>query len=98
MLLRSAIRAVQQRGYSNAQLRLQLARHYSQGFNIPGMQAPEKGEALKQYVSPLLADCNVELINQSVDLTEMARNGKLDPTIGRDEGKPSSRTVHSSQL
>lgn len=23
---------------------------------------------------------------QSVDLTEMARNGKLDPTIGRDEG------------
>ncbi|KAK7024805.1 p-loop containing nucleoside triphosphate hydrolase protein [Favolaschia claudopus] len=29
-----------------------------------------KGEALKEY---------------SVDLTEMARNGKLDPTIGRDE-------------
>lgn len=23
---------------------------------------------------------------QSVDLTELARNGKLDPTIGRDEG------------
>jgi len=23
---------------------------------------------------------------QSVDLTEMARNGKLDPIIGRDEG------------
>ncbi|KAF7356096.1 p-loop containing nucleoside triphosphate hydrolase protein [Mycena venus] len=30
-----------------------------------------KGEALKEY---------------SVDLTEMAREGKLDPTIGRDEG------------
>ncbi|KAJ7905906.1 P-loop containing nucleoside triphosphate hydrolase protein [Mycena leptocephala] len=29
-----------------------------------------KGEALKEY---------------SIDLTEMARNGKLDPTIGRDE-------------
>ena len=24
---------------------------------------------------------------QSVDLTEMARNGKLDPIIGRDEGR-----------
>lgn len=24
---------------------------------------------------------------QSVDLTKMAREGKLDPTIGRDEGK-----------
>ncbi|KAL0954188.1 hypothetical protein HGRIS_005316 [Hohenbuehelia grisea] len=30
----------------------------------------QKGDALKEY---------------SVDLTEMARNGKLDPTIGRDE-------------
>lgn len=25
-------------------------------------------------------------LKQSVDLTEMAKNGKLDPTIGRDEG------------
>lgn len=24
---------------------------------------------------------------QSVDLTELARNGKLDPTIGRDDGE-----------
>ncbi|OBZ74067.1 Heat shock protein 78, mitochondrial [Grifola frondosa] len=32
----------------------------------------QKGDALKEY---------------SVDLTELARNGKLDPTIGRDEGK-----------
>lgn len=24
---------------------------------------------------------------KSVDLTEMAREGKLDPTIGRDEGR-----------
>lgn len=33
-------------------------------------QGPEKGETLKQF---------------SVDLTELARQGKLDPTIGRDE-------------
>ncbi|EPQ56105.1 P-loop containing nucleoside triphosphate hydrolase protein [Gloeophyllum trabeum ATCC 11539] len=40
---------------------------------FPGfMMQPQhqKGDALKEY---------------SVDLTEMARNGKLDPTIGRDE-------------
>ncbi|KIP01473.1 hypothetical protein PHLGIDRAFT_80531 [Phlebiopsis gigantea 11061_1 CR5-6] len=35
-----------------------------------GQQQQQKGEALKEY---------------SVDLTELARNGKLDPTIGRDE-------------
>ena len=38
-----------------------------------GMSAPaqsEKGETLNQY---------------SVDLTKLAREGKLDPTIGRDE-------------
>ncbi|KAF9233711.1 P-loop containing nucleoside triphosphate hydrolase protein [Melanogaster broomeanus] len=43
------------------------------GAGFPGMmfqQPREKGDALKEY---------------SVDLTEMARNGKLDPTIGRDE-------------
>ncbi|EIN06337.1 P-loop containing nucleoside triphosphate hydrolase protein [Punctularia strigosozonata HHB-11173 SS5] len=39
------------------------------GFNMFGQQF-EKGDALKQF---------------SVDLTEFARNGKLDPTIGRDE-------------
>ncbi|KZV60384.1 P-loop containing nucleoside triphosphate hydrolase protein [Peniophora sp. CONT] len=42
-------------------------------FGFPGMRmAPEggKGEALKEY---------------SVDLTEMAKEGKLDPVIGRDE-------------
>ncbi|CCM05583.1 uncharacterized protein FIBRA_07811 [Fibroporia radiculosa] len=33
----------------------------------------QKGDALKEY---------------SVDLTELAKNGKLDPTIGRDEGEP----------
>jgi hypothetical protein len=26
------------------------------------------------------------MLYQSIDLTEMAREGKLDPTIGRDEG------------
>ncbi|KZV60389.1 hypothetical protein PENSPDRAFT_717917, partial [Peniophora sp. CONT] len=42
-------------------------------FGFPGMRmAPEggKGEALKEY---------------GVDLTEMAKAGKLDPVIGRDE-------------
>ncbi|KAG2061360.1 P-loop containing nucleoside triphosphate hydrolase protein [Suillus hirtellus] len=39
---------------------------------FPGFmqQQHQKGDALKEY---------------SVDLTEMARNGKLDPTIGRDD-------------
>jgi ATP-dependent Clp protease ATP-binding subunit ClpB len=44
------------------------------GMPFPGMGSqtsqPEHGEYLKQF---------------SVDLTEMAREGKLDPTIGRDE-------------
>ncbi|GJE93775.1 ATP-dependent Clp protease ATP-binding subunit ClpA [Phanerochaete sordida] len=40
------------------------------GFNMFGQQQQQKGEALKEY---------------SVDLTELARQGKLDPTIGRDE-------------
>ncbi|KAH0836910.1 P-loop containing nucleoside triphosphate hydrolase protein [Lanmaoa asiatica] len=39
--------------------------------NFPFQQPRQKGETLKEY---------------SIDLTEMARNGKLDPTIGRDEG------------
>ncbi|PBK81924.1 P-loop containing nucleoside triphosphate hydrolase protein [Armillaria gallica] len=53
-------------------------RHYAQppgggGGGFPGFSMGpqhQKGEALKEY---------------SVDLTEMAKNGKLDPTIGRDE-------------
>lgn len=41
------------------------------GMRFPGQQAaPEKGEYLKQF---------------SVDLTDLARKGKLDPVIGRDE-------------
>jgi len=28
----------------------------------------------------------LNLLPQSIDLTELARQGKLDPTIGRDEG------------
>ncbi|KAG8830316.1 chaperone ATPase hsp78 [Serendipita sp. 399] len=39
-----------------------------------GMGGMEKGQALKEF---------------SVDLTELARQGKLDPTIGRDEGTKS---------
>ncbi|KAJ8483220.1 hypothetical protein ONZ51_g4850 [Trametes cubensis] len=58
---------------------LLLARSYAQGppggsggfpgFSMMGQQR-QKGDALKEY---------------SVDLTELAKNGKLDPTIGRDE-------------
>ncbi|EGN96964.1 hypothetical protein SERLA73DRAFT_170309 [Serpula lacrymans var. lacrymans S7.3] len=43
------------------------------GGGFPGFafqQPQQKGDALKEY---------------SVDLTELARNGKLDPTIGRDD-------------
>ncbi|EPS94892.1 hypothetical protein FOMPIDRAFT_1033139 [Fomitopsis schrenkii] len=40
------------------------------GFSFKMGPQHEKGEALKEY---------------SVDLTELAREGKLDPTIGRDE-------------
>ncbi|KAK0454698.1 P-loop containing nucleoside triphosphate hydrolase protein [Armillaria borealis] len=55
-----------------------FVRHYAQppgggGGGFPGFSMGpqhQKGEALKEY---------------SVDLTEMAKNGKLDPTIGRDE-------------
>ncbi|EJF58053.1 P-loop containing nucleoside triphosphate hydrolase protein [Dichomitus squalens LYAD-421 SS1] len=39
------------------------------GFSMMGHQR-QKGDALKEY---------------SLDLTELARNGKLDPTIGRDD-------------
>jgi ATP-dependent Clp protease ATP-binding subunit ClpB len=40
-------------------------------MRFPGQQAaPEKGEYLKQF---------------SIDLTDLARQGKLDPVIGRDE-------------
>lgn len=59
---------------------LGCVRHYAQppgggggGGGFPGFSMGpqhQKGEALKEY---------------SVDLTEMAKNGKLDPTIGRDE-------------
>lgn len=48
-------------------------RYPGQGGGGGGMsmsQGPEKGETLKQF---------------SIDLTELARQGKLDPTIGRDE-------------
>ncbi|WOO77026.1 Heat shock protein 78, mitochondrial [Vanrija pseudolonga] len=40
------------------------------GQQPPQEQGPQKGETLKEF---------------SVDLTEMAREGKLDPVIGRDE-------------
>lgn len=42
-------------------------------MRFPGQQqqqAPEKGATLQQF---------------SIDLTQLAREGKLDPTIGRDE-------------
>lgn len=47
----------------------------------------QKGDALKEYVGALLVISSIcTHVFQSVDLTEMAKNGKLDPTIGRDEG------------
>ncbi|KAK0212573.1 P-loop containing nucleoside triphosphate hydrolase protein [Desarmillaria ectypa] len=58
---------------------LGFVRHYAQppggggGGGFPGFSMGpqhQKGEALKEY---------------SVDLTEMAKNGRLDPIIGRDE-------------
>ncbi|KAG6872381.1 hypothetical protein C0995_010133 [Termitomyces sp. Mi166 len=58
-----------------------LIRHYASqppnkgGGGFPGFSfgpQHQKGEALKEYY-------------QSVDLTELAKNGKLDPIIGRDE-------------
>ena len=49
------------------------------GFSMFGQQR-QKGDALKEF---------------SVDLTELARNGKLDPTIGRDE--EIRRTIQSAQ-
>ncbi|KAG1778675.1 P-loop containing nucleoside triphosphate hydrolase protein [Suillus placidus] len=47
---------------------------------FPGFmqQQHQKGDALKEY---------------SVDLTEMARNGKLDPTIGRDDVMPTFQVL-----
>ncbi|KAF8550739.1 P-loop containing nucleoside triphosphate hydrolase protein [Imleria badia] len=56
------------------------------GGGIPNFlfqQPRQKGETLKEY---------------SVDLTEMARNGKLDPTIGRDEGAFLSRRTKSNPV
>ncbi|WRT68482.1 uncharacterized protein IL334_005458 [Kwoniella shivajii] len=40
------------------------------GGGMMGPSQPEKGETLRQF---------------SIDLTQLARDGKLDPTIGRDE-------------
>ncbi|KAF8274349.1 P-loop containing nucleoside triphosphate hydrolase protein [Lactarius quietus] len=45
------------------------------GFRFPMQQQYSKGDALKEF---------------SVDLTELAKIGKLDPVIGRDEGQDSS--------
>jgi ATP-dependent Clp protease ATP-binding subunit ClpB len=39
-------------------------------MRFPGQQQPQKGETLEQF---------------SIDLTKLAREGKLDPVIGRDE-------------
>lgn len=46
-----------------------------------------KGEALKEFVSSYALAPEFTHCLQSLDLTEMARAGKLDPTIGRDEGR-----------
>ena len=71
-------------------------RHYAnfpgglpQGF--PGLgQQQQKGDALKEYVRVFyvlfFSGINCVFYLQSVDLTQLAKEGKLDPTIGRDEG------------
>lgn len=59
------------------------------GFKMPGMGQMEKGEALKQFVRvpfAVLYDLTRLTAPQSQDLTELAKTGKLDPTIGRDAG------------
>ncbi|KAG2366756.1 P-loop containing nucleoside triphosphate hydrolase protein [Suillus spraguei] len=72
--------------HSSSRLLLVIPGHYVRSYasqppggaggggtgGFPGFmqQQRQKGDALKEY---------------SVDLTEMARNGKLDPTIGRDD-------------
>ena len=70
-------------------------RHYATSgipFNFPGLgQQQQKGDALKEYVRGFFRvfPCPRNLLRillQSVDLTELAKEGKLDPTIGRDEG------------
>jgi len=53
----------------------------------------QKGDALKEYVRILnlvyivfvFTICLLVLVER--DLTELARDGKLDPTIGRDDGE-----------
>lgn len=84
-------------GYEPGQ-RLPNARGYAtqqppggMGGGIPNFlfqQPRQKGETLKEYVGVKTRDTSLCYSHpfQSVDLTEMARNGKLDPTIGRDEG------------
>jgi hypothetical protein len=73
-------------------------RHYSNkppgggAGGFPGLSLGsqhQKGEALKEYVSSFTKIFEIvseSEIEQSTDLTELAREGKLDPTIGRDEG------------
>lgn len=60
------------------------------GGGFPNFLQPQhqKGDALREYVSGTghLFNACVTL-SQSIDLTDMARNGKLDPVIGRDEGE-----------
>ena len=60
------------------------------GGGFPGfIQQQQKGDALKEYVSGSISHFLTACVTlpQSVDLTEMARNGKLDPVIGRDDGE-----------
>ena len=66
------------------------------GGGFPGFSMGpqhQKGDALKEYVRRDHVPCvryNYILTRfnhmKSVDLTGLARSGKLDPTIGRDEG------------
>lgn len=67
------------------------------------IQQQQKGDALKEYVSGSISHFLTTCVTlpQSVDLTEMARNGKLDPVIGRDDGECFSTiwvSIHPTDL
>jgi hypothetical protein len=71
-----------------------------QGFLGLKMAPEGKGAALKEYVrGPLCLGCeSSDCLSQSVDLTEMAKEGKLDPVIGREEGECASLNRLERQL
>lgn len=74
------------------------------GFKMNGMGGGmEEGEALKQFVRLLFSPLHLSVKKahdrfglQSIDLTAMAKEGKMDPVIGRDD--EIKRTIQSKVL